>query len=211
MLVVAFGGALGFGDDEASADGVEDFFGEDCAGAVEGGEAHAVGVRVDGSGSGYIWLRRKLRFSASVKGTVLRPASLRELVDADGGDFCFDGGGVDGVGGFAEEAEEDGAVGAVADAGEGERAVEVDVDLCGFFEEVCGGEFAGEAEGGSHGAYGVGAGGADADFEEFEEAGVHGGYCRGRRGVLAGVALRADLVGDFFWDFFCDCFSWRLW
>ncbi len=39
-----FGGALGFRDDEASADGVEDFFNELGAVAVEGGEAHAVGV-----------------------------------------------------------------------------------------------------------------------------------------------------------------------
>ena len=63
-------------------------------------------------------------------------AEFEGVGGADGGDFCFDGCGVYGVGGFAEEAEEDGAVGAVTDAGEGERAVEVDVDLCGFFEEV---------------------------------------------------------------------------
>ena len=100
--------------------------------------------------------------------------------------------------------------GAVADSGEGERAVEVDGDLGGFFEEVFLGEFAGETEGGSHGADGVGAGGADADFEEFEEAGVHGAYCRGRRVALAGVDDLADLAG-FFGDFFWDCFAWRFW
>ncbi len=32
-----------------------------------------------------------------------------------------------------------------------------------------------EAQGGAHGADGVGAGRADADLEEFEEAGVHRG------------------------------------
>jgi len=45
----------------------------------------------------------------------------------DSSDFCFDGGWVYGVGRFAEETEEDGAVRAVADAGEGEGAVEIDV------------------------------------------------------------------------------------
>jgi hypothetical protein len=44
----------------------------------------------------------------------------------------------------------------------------------------------------------VRAGGADANFEEFEEAGIHGGYCR---------RLRVDLAGFADWlDFFSDCF-----
>jgi len=81
-------------------------------------------------------LRRKVRFSASVKGDGLAACEFERVGGTDGGDFCFDGGGVDGIGGFAEEAEEDGAIGAVTDAGEGERAVEVYVDLCGFFDEV---------------------------------------------------------------------------
>ena len=109
-----------------------------------------------------------------MKGMVLLPPSVRVLVlrmaailaSTWRGRRCR---------GLRREAEEDGAVGAVADAGEGERTVEIDGDLCGFFEEICGGEFAGEAEGGAHGTDGVRAGGADADFEEFEEAGVHGG------------------------------------
>ena len=53
----------------------------------------------------------------------------------------------------------------------------------------------------------MGAGGADADFEEFEEAGVHGGYCRGRRVALAGLVVWVD----FFCDLFADCFAWRFW
>ena len=94
---------------------------------------------------------------------------------ADAFEGGFDLGGVDGVGGFSGEAEEDSAVGSVADSRESKRAVEVNVDGGSFFEKVCCGEFAGEAEGRSHGADGVGAGGADADLEEFEEAGVHRG------------------------------------
>ncbi len=61
----------------------------------------------------------------------------------------------------------------------------------------------GEAEGGAHGADGVGAGGADADLEEFEEAGVHGGYCRraARRLGRAWPMVRTSWL-----DFFSDCF-----
>ena len=67
------------------------------------------------------------------------------------------------------------AVGSVADAGEGERTVEIDGDLCCALQKAGGFKLAREAEGCAHGADGVRAGGADADFEEFEEAGVHGG------------------------------------
>ena len=132
---------LGCGDDEAAADGVEDCLGEDGAGVVEGGEAHAVGVRGCGLRGGRDTSGRGGRGgrSGSVKGMGWEPPSEME-------DWCVRMrramasmvGGVDGVGGFAGEAEEDGAVGAVADAGEGERAVEIDEDAGGAVEEVCG-------------------------------------------------------------------------
>jgi hypothetical protein len=92
---------------------------------------------------------------------------------ADFGEVVFDLSGVYGVGGFAEETKEDGAVGGVADAGEGERAVEVYFESAGLVEEAGCGEILGEPEGGSHRADGVRTGWADADLEEFEEAGVH--------------------------------------
>ena len=95
----------------------------------------------------------------------------------------------------------------MAVAGECEGAVEVDVDLCGVSRRLAEVELAGEAEGGAHGADGVRAGGADADLEEFEEAGVHAAYCRRERGDLPGLAV----VWDFLFDFFSDCFFWRLW
>jgi hypothetical protein len=59
------------------------------------------------------------------EGNGLAAVECESAGGADGGDLCFDGCWVDGVGRFAEEAEEDGAVGAVADAGEGERAAAV--------------------------------------------------------------------------------------
>src|ERR1700747_1500049 len=109
------------------------------------------------AGSGYIWLRRNVRFSASVKGMTMRPPSLRELVERMGEVFVstvagstVSGGSPGGPGGGGG-AEGDGAGGAVAEAGEGEGAVEVDGYLCGFFEEAFLREFAGEAEGGPHG------------------------------------------------------------
>ena len=109
----------------------------------------------------------------SWKGMGRVPPRGRVAVGADAADEGFDGCGVDGVGCLAGEAEEDGAVGGVADAGVGERAEELGLDAGDLGE---GGEFGDEAEGGAHGADGVGGGGADADFEEFEEAGVHGSF-----------------------------------
>ena len=81
-----------------------------------------------------------------------------------GFDLC----GIDLVGGFAEEAEQDGAVGGVADAGEREGAVEIDGDTGGAVEEGVGFEALDKAEGGTHGADGMGAGGADANLEKFK-------------------------------------------
>ena len=116
---------------------------------------------------------------------------------ANGGDGLVDSGGIHGVGGEAGEAKEDGAVGAVTDAGERERAVEIDEDVVGAVEVVSGVELAGEAEGGAHGTDGVRGGGADANLEELEEAGVHllilglGFGARWVAGCDFGVGLRS--------------------
>src|SRR5271170_5099891 len=122
-----FGGTLGFGDDEASAYGVEDFCGDWSASTVVGGEAHSVGVRGDG-GVGVHLVAVEEEIFGLDEGDGLLAAEVDGVCVADGCDFGFDGGGVNGVGGFAEEAEENGAVGSVAYAGEGERAVEIDGD-----------------------------------------------------------------------------------
>jgi hypothetical protein len=83
--------------------------------------------------------------------------------------------GVDGVGSLAGEAEEDGAIGGVADASEGEGTEEIDLDAGGFWEGSGGLEFLHETQGGAHRTHSVGAGWADADLEKFEEACVHDG------------------------------------
>ena len=72
------------------------------------------------------------------------------------------------------EAEEDGAVGGVAFAGEGERAVELGADANDVIEQAVFDEPECEAVRGAHGAHGVRTGGTDAEFVEIEEAGRHG-------------------------------------
>lgn len=115
----AFGGALCFGDDEASADGVEDLFGKNGVGFVEGCEAHAIGVRDDAGG----WIHLvavEEKMSGLEEGNGFAAQKVECAGGADGGEFCFDLRWVYRVGGFAQKTEEDGAIGAVADSCEGE-------------------------------------------------------------------------------------------
>jgi len=201
----AFGGALCFGDDEASADGVEDLFEKNGVDFVDGRETHAVGVRDDaGSWIHLVAVEEKMLGLEEGNGFAAEKAECSG--GTDGGEFCFDLRWIYRVGGFAQETEEDSAVGAVADSGEGERSVEIDDDSGGAIEEICGVECVYEAQSCAHRADGMGAGGANADLEEFEETGVHAAYCRrGRRGL----ADFADGV-DFLAGFFSACFFWRL-
>jgi len=201
----AFRGALGLGDDEASADGVEDVFGKKGVSFVEGPAAHAVGVGDDAG----VWIHLvavEEKMLGLKEGNGFAAEKAECSGGTDGGEFCFDLRWIYRVGGFAQETEEDSAVGAVADSGEGERAVEIDDDAGGRIEEICGVECVCEAQSCAHRADGMGAGGANADLEEFEETGVHAAYCRrGRRGL----ADFADGV-DFLAGFFSACFFWIL-
>jgi len=70
------------------------------------------------------------------EGDLVGAHELEALGAADGCEQRVDLCEVYGVGGFAEETEEDGAVGAVADAGEGEGTVEVDGEVAGCVEEL---------------------------------------------------------------------------
>ena len=61
----------------------------------------------------------------------------------------------------------------MADAGEGERAVEFDDDRCCAWKESSRFKLARESKSCSHRTDGMRAGRSDADFEEFKETGVH--------------------------------------
>jgi len=88
------------------------------------------------------------------EGDLVSAHELEALCAADGGEQRVDLCEVDGVRGFAEKSEEDGAVGAVADAGEGEGTIEVDGEGAGCVEELRV-ELADEAQSSAHGADGV--------------------------------------------------------
>ena len=70
-------------------------------------------------------------------------------------DERFDGGGIDVLGLFAGESEEDGAVSGVANARESEGAEEFGFDAGGIGETVGLGEIDGKLAGGAHRANGV--------------------------------------------------------
>ena len=99
-LGVLLGFELGGGEDEAAAYGVEDVLVRRVPAASKAEKRMPLGCVVT-AGSGYIWSRWKRRFSASMKGMGWWARRLRVLSGADGGEFGFDVGGVDGVGGFA--------------------------------------------------------------------------------------------------------------
>ena len=61
----------------------------------------------------------------------------------------------------------------MANAGEGERAVEIDDNRCSAWKEASRFKLTRESKSRSHRSDGVRAGRSDADFEEFKETGVH--------------------------------------
>jgi hypothetical protein len=119
---------------------------------------------------------------------------------ADGSDFCFDGYWIDCVRRFSKEPKEDSSIGSVADTSKGERAVKLDEDRCGTWEETGGLKLTGEAKSRSHGTDGVRAGRSYADFEKFEEAGVHDlitieFHCKGELGSVTCESCEGE-VGE---------------
>jgi len=88
------GGTLCFGDNEAAADGVEDFVGQDGSCFVEGCEAHAVGVRGD-RGVGVHLVAAEVEVGGFGEGDGLATVEQQRAGGLDGGDLCFDGCGID--------------------------------------------------------------------------------------------------------------------
>ena len=131
------GGGSGWGcaifGDEAAADGEEGALDELRAGGVEGGEAEAVGVQRVGLGRVHlVAVEEEVGFF--VEGDGLEAGEGEFLCEADVGKGGMHGFGVNGGWLVAAEAEEDGAVGGVADAGQRQGAVEVGLDAGGAGE-----------------------------------------------------------------------------
>jgi hypothetical protein len=80
---------------------------------------------------------------------------------------------IDLVRALSRKAEQDGAIGRVAFAGQRERAVEVDLDPLRLLEQGFFPQRLDKAARGRHRPHGVGARRADPDLEEVEDAGNH--------------------------------------
>ena len=92
---------------------------------------------------------------------------------ADVPHFGLDLIGVDAIGDFAGQSEQDRAVGAVAASGECERAVKIDDDVSRRVEFAVGSKLVGEALRRTHRPYGVRARRPQPDLEQVEGADEH--------------------------------------
>ncbi len=115
--------------DEASAHGVKHLLGDGVAGGVEGGKAHAVGMRGGRHGVRRVHLvtvKEKIRGLRKAQRSVA--AELKCVIVADGGERSFNGGGIHGIGRVTAEAQENGAVGAVPNTRMGEGTIQFCAD-----------------------------------------------------------------------------------
>ena len=113
---------------------------------------------------------RKRRSAASSKRDLVRAAEAEPAGFADPRDRCVGRVRVDPVGPLARQAEQDRAVGGVALAGQGERAVKVDADLRDALQQPAFTQALDKAAGGRHRSHRVRAGWTDPDLEEVEDA-----------------------------------------
>jgi hypothetical protein len=167
------------GHDEAAADGIIDPDVQWRTGIVEGGEAHAVGM------AGQALPAEQQQIRGLVEGNGVTAAEQEPAVGPDGVDQGGDGVGIDAVGLFAQQAEHNGAVGTVADAGQRQGTEQFAGDAVRPVEQAAVGEPVDEGAGRLHRADGVGTGRADADLENVEDTDGHRGFSRfGVRQVL---------------------------
>ena len=165
---------LGFIDHEASAHREEDLAQDDRARIVVRGEAHTVAVE------------RQRLVDAEVQMVLLAERNLAPPVEherallADAPHFGLDLVRVDPIGGFAGQSEQDRAIGAMAAAGECERAVKIDDDLSRRIELGVGSKLVGETLRRTHRPYGVRARRPQPYLEKVERAYEHscGSRCR---------------------------------
>ncbi|MCY1281509.1 hypothetical protein D9M70_303190 [compost metagenome] len=167
VLVQLAGLGLGFVDDEAAADGVVGVAVQ-FTGLAFDDQGHGVGV------VGQVFLQQQ-QVAAPVEGH--RVAAVQQQLA--GGLQGFDARGdllrVDPVGPFAHQPHQRGAVGAVADAGGRQRAVQAHLDARHLVQQPALAQRRGEQRRRAHRAHGVRAGGADTDLEQVEHADSHAG------------------------------------
>src|SRR6185437_9487004 len=154
-------------DDEAAADRVVLLLAQRLAIRRRCGEAHA--VRMPGQALGT--QQQKLRLLVEFD---LVPAEQPDAAaPADALQSRLDAVGIDRLGVAALETHEHRAVGPVAEAGQGERAVKTHRHLLGCRQQPVALQAQGELVRGAHGPHGVRAGRPDADLENIEDAQRH--------------------------------------
>jgi hypothetical protein len=151
-------------DHGAAADRIGDGAVERRARVVISGEAHAVAVVREALAL------EEVQIARFVERDILLCAEAKAPAFPDPRDRDVGRVGVDPVGPLARKAEQDGAVGGVALAGQGERAVEVDLDPRGPSEPACVAQPLDKAAGGRHRSHSVRGGWTDPDLEEVEDA-----------------------------------------
>jgi hypothetical protein len=107
------------------------------------------------------------------EGHSVAPQQRKCRRETDRFEFAVNGVGIEFARLFSKQAEHDSAIGAMACAGERERAVEIGMDFNRGWEEPARLELQQEGACCAHGTHGVRAGGSDADFVEIEQRGFH--------------------------------------
>ncbi|MNN09517.1 hypothetical protein D3C81_1224010 [compost metagenome] len=133
------------------------------AGLVEGAEDHAIGVVSQ-------WLANHCQVLFFNEDDVVFAEQAQVAAVADGLQAGGDGFGVDGVGVLAFQAEQHRFVAAVAFTRGAERAIQLGLDADRAGQQAVAAQAFGKTCGGAHRADRVGAGGADADLEQVEDA-----------------------------------------
>ncbi|MNN08845.1 hypothetical protein D3C81_1217110 [compost metagenome] len=133
------------------------------AGSIEGAEDHAVGVVCQRLAD-----HRQVLLLDEGDGVFteqVQVAAFTDCLQAGGNGF-----GVDGIGVLAFQAKQYRLVAAMAFARGTQRAIQLGLDAGGAGQQAVTAQAFGEARGGAHRADRVGAGGADADLEQVEDA-----------------------------------------